>query len=604
MYEFKSDDAFDFARHVGIVAKHIGTELRFKYCPYCRGGNNGKDKDTFSINLSTGQFNCQRSSCGVTGNMITLSQDFDFTLNRFVDEYYRKKKTYKQLPQINEIKPKNEAVEYLKSRGINEDVAVKYGITVCKDNPNVLVFPFYDENGVLQFVKYRKTDFDKTKDKNKEWCEANCKPVLFGMKQCEGYERLIINEGQIDSLSVSACGIKNAVSVPTGANGFTWLPYCWDWINKFSEIVVFGDYEKGHITLLDELKKRLKTRVKHVRECDYKDCKDANEILMKYGKEQVIACVENAVNVPINHVKDLSEVEDVDIFKIPKIQTGIRQIDKLLYGGLPVGGLVILTGKCGNGKSTLGSQIIVSALEQGYNCFAYSGEMPNHQFKAWLDFQIAGSRHIFEYQNQYGDKNFAISKNNKTMISSWYKERCFIYDNQVITGEDEKEELIKIVENVIMQYGVKLIFIDNLMTAMELEELSSSDKYDRQSKFCHKLAKLALNTNVIIILVAHKRKNSYQDAGNDDVSGSSDITNLGTVVISYERGSENEMDQSQRCCKITKNRLFGKIETRGFILNYDEKSKRIYGYGDDVNKEYGWVKEFEKSDINDNNPFL
>ena len=50
------------------------------------------------------------------------------------------------------------------------------------------------------------------------------------------------------------------------------------------------------------------------------------------------------------------------------------------------------------------------------------------------------------------------------------------------------------------------------------------------------------------------------------------------------------MDDSQRLLKVSKNRLFGKVNTTGWILEYDEKSKRIYGYGDDVNHDYGWNK--------------
>ena len=231
----------------------------------------------------------------------------------------------------------------MESRGISEEVAKEYEITVQTDKPNILVFPFYDEKGILQFVKYRKTDYDKEKDKNKEWCEANCKPILFGMKQCKDFSRLVITEGQVDSLSVATAGISNAVSVPTGAKGFTWVPYCWNWINQFEEIVVFGDFEKGHITLLDELSRRLKITVKHVREEDYKDCKDANEILKKCGKEQVRVCVENAVIVPMKQLIQLSDVQDVDIFKIPKLRTGIKQVDRLLYGGLPLGGVVLIS---------------------------------------------------------------------------------------------------------------------------------------------------------------------------------------------------------------------------------------------------------------------
>lgn len=224
IYNFKEEDAYEFARFVGSPVKRHGDELRFtQYCPYCHGGNGSKrDKDTFSINLRTGQFKCLRSSCGITGNMITLARDFDFNLGTQVMEYYQPRKKYRKLKTPDKpIIPKDPAVKYLESRGISEDVAKEYEITTQNDSDNVLVFPFYDEKGKMQFVKYRKTDFDKSKDKNKEWCEADCKPILFGMKQCEDFTRLVITEGQLDSLSVATAGIKNAVSVPTGAKGFT-----------------------------------------------------------------------------------------------------------------------------------------------------------------------------------------------------------------------------------------------------------------------------------------------------------------------------------------------------------------------------------------------
>ena len=284
--------------------------------------------------------------------MVTLSKDFDFSLGNEVDEYYRPKKRYKRLKQPKEaIKPKPEAIKYLESRGISEEVAQKYEITVQTSHPNILVFPFYDEKGVLQFVKYRKTDFDKAKDANKEWCEASTKPILFGMKQCDdSFDTLTLTEGQLDSLAVSTAGIPNAVSVPTGAKGFTWIPYCWDWLCKWKKIIVFGDFEKGSISLLDELAKRLKDRVEHVREDNYRDCKDANEILLKYGAEQVRKCVEESVKLPIDNVIDLADVKELDPYSIEKIPTGIADVDNLLCGGIPFGVVTIVTGKSGKGK--------------------------------------------------------------------------------------------------------------------------------------------------------------------------------------------------------------------------------------------------------------
>ena len=155
-----------------------------------------------------------------------------------------------------------------------------------------------------------------------------------------------------------------------------------------------------------------------------------------------------------------------------------------------------------------------------------------------------------------------------------------------------------------MQYGVQVILLDNLMTAIDLEEAHGDDKYERQSIFIKKLSRIALKHNVLILLVAHKRKNAFSNNENDEVSGSGDITNLALITIAYEK--DNDLDDSQRMLKVSKNRLFGKVNTAGWILNFDEKSKRIYGYGDDLNYSFGWDKKeagFEQMEYCEETPF-
>ena len=607
IYEFSQEDAYRYAREQFVETKTKGNELQFKYCPYCHGGQGGKDKGTFSIDLTTGKFKCLRASCNAHGNMITLSRDFNFSLGNQVDEYYKSQKRYRRFKRPEKpIEPLEPAVEYLKKRGISSETAKKYEITIKQETNNILVFPFYDEKGELQFIKYRKTDFDKEKDKNKEWCEKDCKPILFGMKQCnEKFDRMVLTEGQLDSLSIAEAGIENAVSVPTGANGFTWIPYCWDWLTKFEEIVVFGDCEKGKITLLDDISKRFPNKVKHVREADYLECKDANEILLKHGPDAVKKAVENAIALPVNKVLSLADVENVNIFELQKLKTGLKELDDTLYGGIPFGIVCLVAGKRGDGKSTLTSQIMGQAVEQGYNTFAYSGELPNYLYKSWFDFQIAGRNHITE-NNKDGRINRFITNPNQKLINDWYREKAFIYDNRIVE-DDEQEDLLKTITQAIMQYGIKVILIDNLMTAMYIDEKQGSDKYDQQGRFVRALTKIALQYDCLILLVAHRRKNSFTTDANDEVSGSGDITNLAGMVLSYDRGTDKEgLRPDQRKIIIAKNRLFGKINLNGIVLDYDEKSKRIYSNDDELIREYGWNVDsdgFQKVDELEEIPF-
>ena len=581
MYEFKESDVFDFAKFLGAETKEKGNELFFKYCPKCNGG--GKDTETFSINLENGAFKCFRSSCDYHGHFVELARDFEYRLE---DD---KQRTYRKLPQPKiETKPK--AVEYLLSRGISEEVTRRYKITTQKNNDKVLVFPFYDEQNILQFVKYRKTDFVKGKDKSKEWCEQDTKPILFGMAQCEDFGTLVITEGQIDSLSLAECGIKNAVSVPTGATGFTWLSHCWDWVNKFDEIVVFGDNENGKITLIETLEKRIQGKVKCVRPEDYLCEKDANDILRKYGKNAIIKAVENAELREVKYVKRLANVEAVNLDELPKIKTGIINFDRVC-GGLLRGHVTLLSGKRGEGKSTLMSQFVTEALDQNNAVFVYSGELPNYHFKNWLDLQIAGTKNIEEKTNEYGDKQYFLLPQTVEQINRWYYDKAFIFDNSAIV-DDEYKGIVQVMVDAICRYDIKLVCIDNLMTAMECD--MNTDLYRQQSTFVKNLEKIAQQYDVAIILVAHPKK-SIGEFNNDTVSGSSDITNAVSFVINYERASDGDCDGR---LSITKNRMNGKLLTgdNAIKLYYSEKSKRVMQSKYET-KEYGCFKTILNGDF-------
>lgn len=570
MYEFKSEDVYRFASSINAKVHRKGDELFFKYCPYCNGG--GHDKNTMSVNLVNGQYKCFRNSCGKQGHFVQLARDFGFVLEDMAE------KQYKTLPQKKIIiKPK--AIEYLNGRGISENTVNKYHITTTTDNDKIIVFPFYDEKNILQFIKYRNIDYSGRG--NKEWCEKDTKPILFGMAQCEDFSRLVITEGQIDSLSLAECGVKNAVSVPTGAMGFTWLANVWDWIIKFKEVIVFGDNENGKITLIETLSKRLPMIVKCVKPIDYLCEKDANDILRKYGKDAIIQAVANAEIQDIKYVKRLADVQSVDIMSLPKIKTNIVDIDRAI-GGLYYGQVILLSGKRGEGKSTFMSQLVVEALEQNNAVFIYSGELPDYHFKNWLDLQIAGKNHLLCSANEYGDNQYYISSETAKTINDWYRDKAYIFDNSAIQDE-EFEGLLEIIKKAICRYNIKFVCLDNLMTALDDDPIS--DVYRKQSKFIKDLARIAKQFDVVIILVAHPKK-SKEEFTNDTVSGSADITNAVDVVMNYERCRPGDSADSQ--ITITKNRLTGRLITgeNAVKLEYSEASKRIKSIYELECKEY------------------
>lgn len=567
----------DFARQQGTKTKMRGDEMIFLRCPYCGTAYKG-DKEKFAINIRTGAFNCMRAKCGAKGNLWTLHKDFGLDLGSDVTEYEIPRYAWKRFKVDKPIEPTEPAIEYLHGkRGIAEDVIRRYEIKTHKDDDNVLVFPFYDEDGKIAFIKYRAINFDKSKGGNKEWCERDMKSILFGIKQCVDFQRLIITEGQIDSLSVATAGFNNCCSVPTGKNGMRWVPHNWDWIKQFKEILVFGDYENDQMTLLPDITTRFlttETRILAVRPEDYKGCKDANELLLKFGADAIRNAIKNAQPQMLEQVVRLQEVAYQDGDADEKLPTGIRSIDKTLTGGLPFGYMNILTGKRGEGKSTEGSMLIKAALENGYNCFIYSGEMKKGDVRKWLDFQIAGRQRVIA-ENKCDYEVYKLSPQNIQAIGDWYRDQAYIYDTSVVV--EQQKNLLEVIETYIKQFGCRFILIDNLMTAIDLTDIGS-EKFERQELLCKRLARMAQKYNALILLIAHKRKSTFSADENEDVLGSSEITNLAGIIMSY--GRDKDINEDERLLKITKNRLTGRCDFDGVICGYDDASKRIYAADD------------------------
>ncbi|MBQ9252301.1 MAG: AAA family ATPase [Clostridia bacterium] len=595
-YELKREDIFSFAATTHEQTREKGNELVFRYCPYCHGGNH-HDRDTFSINLEKGVYKCLRASCGRQGHFVELCRDFHFPL----ESAEQASRRYRQLPQPS--KPpemRQSSLEYLASRGIGRETAERYGLTARKDQPNILCFPFFDLQGRLVSIKYRNMRFRKGVDKCKEWFEKDTQPILFGLQCWNGsFDRAIITEGQLDSLSLSEAGIENAFSVPNGCSGFTWVASLSEWLNQFREIIIFGDWENGRMSLLDPLMQRLQVPLRAVRQEDYLQEKDANDILRKFGPEALRRAIEGAEPPRVERVRDLASVQRMDLSALEKVRTGFREIDRAI-GGLIMGQVALISGERGQGKSTFLSQIIANALDQRdpqgnpYGIFVYSGELQDYLFRNWLDFQLAGKEHIDIVENEYGEETGVLQEETAGRISEWYRGRIWLYDDSILPedGQNATDLLLETVEKVIRQYGCRIIALDNLMTALDGAGTQNELNLG-QSAFVGRVKKIAMKYNVCILLVAHPRK-SYtgirmaRTLDNDDISGSGDITNKVDVVLTCSRDPERE--NSARI-QILKNRLYGRLKAgeNAVRLNFSPLTRRMFA-PEEGRKVYGWEK--------------
>lgn len=544
-----------------------GDELIPEYCPFCQGGSRQQDKNTFAVSLANGCYVCKRGSCGQRGSLEKLAEFFNesIAVRRDSAHPFAGKRTSYVLPDTRLAPPTEEIYAYFEKRKISRTTVDAFKIQ--SDPKGSIVFPFY-ENGVNVFEKFRKPRKPAPDDRSpKEWRAPGTKPILFGMDMCVFSKPLTITEGMVDALSLYEAGIQNVVSVPSGCDDFSWVENCYDWLDKFKTIILFGDADEPGQRMVRTLAKRLdESRCRIVedypeRPDNHNICKDANEILYFHGEFALINAVENAREVPVKGLLNLGAVAPTDPTMIPRIKTNIPKLDATT-GGLLEGGITIVLGRAGSGKSVLSNMIALNAIEQGYTVCVYTGEFRADRFQYWVNLQAAGSEYItLKYDPVKGKQVPVLPWNVQERVMKWYDGKLLLYDNDEVYDGSQSDAILNVFTTAVRRHGAKLLIIDNLMCTVSDQE----DEWRAQAVFANKLKKFANRYGVAILLVAHARKTKAGEKLNaDDLSGASATNNLADVTMSVEPGRIN----------ILKNRDTGILGTIEFC--YCPDSKRLY----------------------------
>ena len=262
--------------------------------------------------------------------------------------------------------PSSKVVEWFKSRGITQKTLTDLNVSEGSEfmpqtgkEENTIKFNYFMGNQLIN-IKYRdgRKNFKLYKGAEK---------VFYNINSIVGHESCVIVEGEIDVLSLHEAGVPNVISVPNGAtlnhNNLDYLDNCIDYFEDKTKIILAVDADEPGTMLKQEFIRRLGAEVCFL--VDFKDCKDTNEYLVKYGKDELKNAIHVSTQVPLENVTTLKDVENdlKDFVKHgfkPGFQVGLENFDKIF--STYTGQFITVTGIPSSGKSDFVDQMVV-----GYN---------------------------------------------------------------------------------------------------------------------------------------------------------------------------------------------------------------------------------------------
>ena len=528
-------------------------------CPQCQPPHKMSDNPlsvTIKESGSVVVWNCHH--CGFSGSK--------FEQDRY--RYFKepKQKTYEK-PIVNNQSYSDFMYEFFEARGISKSVVKEFKIFTDQD---WICFPYYNEKSEVTNIKYRKTNkmFKQT---------TNSKPSLYNYDNIYRSDTVIFCEGEIDVLSLAEAGFSNGTTLQNGAPKeakfndndarFQALKQ-----NKLlaKKIILFLDNDESGKALHKELLHRFGKD-----SCWFVEtpsgCKDANEVLMKHGKEKLKELINNAKPYPVeglytayDYSKEIQELYDGNYIK--PVEIGIQGLDDIYK--IMTGTFHTITGIPNHGKSLFLDQILLSLAKTKNWKFAIFS--PEHSTQM----------HIRRLLQMYLQKNFDENFDERMTKEDLEKGLDFINDHFYFIETREAvpsiELILSIAKSAIFKFGVKGLIIDpyNEINATR----SSQKREDEHIRDFISLCKRFIRVHECILwVVAHPTKlpkstdGSYAPPTAYDISGASHWHNQSDAVLTIHRDFEDHTTKVITR-KIREQDLYGKIGEKTFFYNYRTKN--------------------------------
>ena len=418
--------------------------------------------------------------------------------------YQRKgaaEKVYVKPEKVLMKAPGTKVEDWFKTRGISKQTLSDLKVTEGPEwmpqtgkTENVIKFNYF-MGGELTNVKYRdgRKNFKLYKGAEK---------VFYNIDSIVGYEYCVVVEGEMDVLALHEAGVTNAISVPNGAtlntNNLDYLDSCIDYFEDKEKIILAVDSDEAGQALQAELIRRLGSEVCYLSTFD--DCKDANEYLLKYGKEKLSERISGARPVPLENVTTFRDIEDevTDFvrngFK-PGFQVGLENFDNIF--STYTGQFITVTGIPSSGKSDFVDQMVV-----GYNAnygwktaFASPENVPTYLHAHKL------MRKTWQGMPTRDD----IGGDKWNQIADHCNSNYFHIDMERYT----LESVLKKGAELVKRKGIKCLVIDPFNKVRDVD-CKTEDVNRYTMEYLSKIEMFAKKYDVLVFIVAHPTK-MYKD---------------------------------------------------------------------------------------------
>lgn len=231
-----------------------------------------------------------------------------------------------------------------------------------------------------------------------------------------------------------------------------------------------------------------------------------------------------------------------DIARVPYIResrerllTGFNDLDYYTKG-LGVG-ITLLVANTNVGKSTFVQGVLAKAIEQDYKSWVFSGEHTADSFLQLLYHQNSTKKDYvpIPYKNWKGEDtsivDWYITEEKEEELKAKFTGNLFIYSNKARRNIDS---IIASMEDCHKKEGVRFFLVDNLISIDNI----NANTFAEQTRITEAIRTFALNNKVVILLVAHQRKNAERGGfllDIQDVAGSQNISNKAYNVIAQYR---------------------------------------------------------------------